>query len=52
MQPFIYLDYHATTPCDPLVLETILPYFTAQFGNPSSAHAAGIRTADAVQQAP
>jgi len=29
----------------------MLPYFTAQFGNPSSAHAAGTRTADAVQQA-
>lgn len=47
----IYLDHHATTPCDPLVLEAMLPYFTAQFGNPSSAHAAGTRTADAVQQA-
>lgn len=47
----IYLDYHATTPCDPLVLEAMLPYFTAQFGNPSSAHAAGTRTADAVQLA-
>ncbi|MBT9394811.1 cysteine desulfurase [Hymenobacter sp. NST-14] len=47
----IYLDHHATTPCDPLVLEAMLPYFTAQFGNPSSAHAAGTRTADAVQLA-
>ncbi|WP_035559948.1 cysteine desulfurase family protein [Hymenobacter sp. IS2118] len=51
MPPLIYLDHHATTPCDPLVLEAMLPYFTAQFGNPSSAHAAGTRTADAVQQA-
>ena|SRR6476661_802145 len=49
--PLIYLDHHATTPCDPLVVEAMLPYFTAQFGNPSSAHAAGTRTADAVQQA-
>ena len=47
----IYLDHHATTPCDPLVLAAMLPYFTAQFGNPSSAHAAGSRTAEAVQQA-
>lgn len=47
----IYLDHHATTPCDPLVLEAMLPYFTAQFGNPSSAHAAGTRTAEAVQLA-
>lgn len=46
----IYLDHHATTPCDPLVVEAMLPYFTTQFGNPSSAHAAGTRTADAVQQ--
>lgn len=47
----IYLDHHATTPCDLMVVEAMLPYFTTQFGNPSSAHAAGTRTADAVQQA-
>ncbi|MBW3127293.1 cysteine desulfurase family protein [Hymenobacter profundi] len=47
----IYLDHHATTPCDPLVVEAMLPYFAEHFGNPSSAHAAGTRTADAVQQA-
>jgi cysteine desulfurase len=51
MNSLIYLDHHATTPCDPLVVEAMLPYFTSQFGNPSSAHAAGTRTADAVQQA-
>jgi cysteine desulfurase len=51
MQPLIYLDHHATTPCDPLVVEAMLPYFTTQFGNPSSAHFAGSRTADAVQTA-
>lgn len=51
MSPHIYLDHHATTPCDPLVLEAMLPYFTSQFGNPSSAHFAGSRTADAVQVA-
>lgn len=45
----IYLDHHATTPCDPAVVEAMLPYFTAQFGNPSSAHFAGSRAADAVQ---
>ncbi|KAA5548343.1 cysteine desulfurase family protein [Adhaeribacter rhizoryzae] len=46
----IYLDHHASTPCDPQVLEAMLPYFTSQFGNPSSLHKAGMRTFDAVQQ--
>ncbi len=32
----IYLDYNATTPIDPEVLEAMLPFFTAVFANPSS----------------
>ena len=34
-----YLDYNATTPVDPRVVEAMLPYLTVHFGNPSSAHA-------------
>jgi cysteine desulfurase len=34
----IYLDYNATTPVDPAVLEAMLPYLSTYFGNPSSAH--------------
>ena len=32
----IYLDHAATTPCDPRVVEAMLPYFTEVFGNPGS----------------
>src|SRR5215813_4209717 len=34
----IYLDYNATTPVDPRVVESMLPYLTTHFGNPSSSH--------------
>ncbi len=34
----IYLDYNATTPVDPVVVEAMLPYLTQHFGNPSSTH--------------
>lgn len=48
----VYLDYNATTPCDPRVVEAMLPYFTSQFANPSStAHLPGREAAEAVEQA-
>ncbi|HUP20438.1 MAG TPA: cysteine desulfurase family protein [Gemmatimonadota bacterium] len=48
----VYLDYHATTPCDPRVVEAMLPYFTDVFGNPSSrSHAFGRAAEDAVEDA-
>lgn len=48
----VYLDYHATTPCDPRVLDAMLPYFCQTFGNPSSrGHAFGRAAEDAVEHA-
>jgi cysteine desulfurase len=48
----IYLDYNATSPCDPQVLETMLPFFSAHFGNAASkGHAHGWFAEEAVAQA-
>jgi cysteine desulfurase len=47
----IYLDYNATTPVAPEVLEAMLPYLAEHFGNPSSSHAYGRRAREAVEVA-
>ena len=47
----IYLDYAATTPMDPRVLGSMLPYFDQDFGNPSSIHAHGQAADTAVESA-
>ena len=48
----IYLDNQATTPCDPRVVQAMLPWFLESFGNPHSAeHALGRRSAEAVEAA-
>ena len=47
----IYLDYNATTPVAPEVLEAMLPFLREGYGNPSSSHAAGRRAHGAVEAA-
>ena len=48
----VYLDYHATTPVDPRVLEAMLPYFSEDFGNPASRqHTYGWKAQEAVDRA-
>jgi cysteine desulfurase len=47
----IYLDYNATTPIDPAVLEAMLPFFKEHFGNPSSGHFYGKSAKEAVNKA-
>lgn len=44
----IYLDYNATTPVDPQVVEAMFPYLSLHFGNPSSTHRYGVETKRAV----
>jgi cysteine desulfurase len=47
----IYFDNAATTPLDPVVLETMMPYLTEKFGNPSSIYSYGRENRMAIEQA-
>ncbi|WP_114418383.1 cysteine desulfurase NifS [Marinospirillum perlucidum] len=47
----IYLDNNATTQVDPEVVDAMLPYFTEQFGNPSSLHQYGNQVGQALKTA-
>jgi cysteine desulfurase len=46
----IYLDYNATAPCDPQVIEAMLPFFHEKFGNPSSLHSLGQEAKKAIEE--
>jgi cysteine desulfurase len=47
----VYLDYNATTPIDPEVINAMLPYFQTGFGNPSSSYSIGRENLEAVNRA-
>ncbi|MDF2964090.1 MAG: class aminotransferase [Paenibacillus sp.] len=49
--PVIYLDYAATTPVHPEVVDAMLPYFTGMYGNASSTHSAGREARAVIHQA-
>ena len=50
MKP-IYLDYNASTPIDPEVIEEMLPYLRDRFGNPSSSHQYGRQAKEGIEEA-
>jgi cysteine desulfurase len=51
-EPVIYLDCNATTPCDPRVVEAMLPFMTERFGNPTTRnHEPGRDAASALERA-
>lgn len=51
MAASVYFDHNATTPLDPVVLEAMLPWLSAQFGNASSRHEYGRAARKAIDEA-
>ncbi|MCK5646057.1 MAG: cysteine desulfurase [Anaerolineales bacterium] len=49
-KPSTYLDYAASTPVEPRVLDAMLPYFSEQYGNPSAVHIWGQKAENAVER--
>ena len=47
----LYFDYAASTPVDPQVIDSMLPYFSKFYGNPSSTHSHGKKAFEGVEQA-
>lgn len=47
----IYLDYNASTPLDPEVLQEMLPFFEHHYGNPSSSHWAAASLKETIEHA-
>jgi cysteine desulfurase len=47
----VYLDYNATTPHDPEVVDAMRPYMEEHFGNPSSSYSYGVQTRGAIENA-
>ncbi|MFQ6129042.1 MAG: cysteine desulfurase NifS [Thermoplasmata archaeon] len=47
----VYLDYAASSPVDPRVMEEMLPYFTDRYGNPSSVYSLGFEANTAIEEA-
>jgi cysteine desulfurase len=50
-EPVIYFDHNATTPLHSTVWQAMYPFLTAEFGNPSSLHAEGLRAREAIETA-
>jgi cysteine desulfurase len=50
VEKVIYLDHAATTPCDPAVVEAMLPWHAEQFGNPSTVYSLGLTASAALEQ--